>query len=93
MVHLHPTSLVELGGRNTVPVLVRDRLNLTREGKLQWKVCLHPHLEQGGTPPAERSHGCGCCSYLIYRWELSVPEPLLYKVFKKKNNSQDKVDP
>ena len=33
---------------------VRDRLSPTREGKLWCKVCLHPHLEQGGTPPVEK---------------------------------------
>ena len=60
LVHLHPPA-------SKVPVSVRDRLSLTREGKLQWKVCLHPHLEQGGTPPVERSHGCGCHSFLFYR--------------------------
>ena len=25
-----------------------------REGKLQCKVCLHPHLEQGGMPPVKK---------------------------------------
>ena len=28
------------------------------------EVCLHPHPEQGGTPRAERSHGCGCHFFL-----------------------------
>ena len=37
---------------------------------------LHPHLEQGGMPPVERNHSCGCCFFLCYRWELAVPEPL-----------------
>ena len=32
----------------------RDRLSPTREGELWWKVCLHPHLEQGGMPPIEK---------------------------------------
>ena len=65
LVHLHPTSVVEPGGMNKVPASIRDRLSLTREGKLQWKVCLHPHLEQEGMPLVERSHGCGC-------WVFSV---------------------
>ena len=30
---------------------VRDRLSLTREGKLWWRVSVHPHLEQEGTLP------------------------------------------
>ena len=67
-----------------MPVSGSDRLSPAREGKLWWKICLHPHLEQGGTPPVERSHGCGCHFFLSYRWELAVPEPLLYSVFKKK---------
>ena len=45
LVHLHFASVVESGGMNKVPASVRDRLSLTREGKLQWKVCLHPYLE------------------------------------------------
>ena len=83
LVHLHPSSVEEPGGMSKAPVWVRDRLRLTREKKLQWKVCLHPHLEQGGMPLMERSHGCGCCFFLSYRWELAVPKPLLYNVFKK----------
>ena len=46
-----------------VPALIRDRLSLTREGKLQWKVCLHPHLEQGRMPPVEKS--TGHCFFLL----------------------------
>ena len=46
LVHLHPTLVVELEEMSKMPALVRDRLSLTREGKLQWRVCLHPHLEQ-----------------------------------------------
>ena len=49
--HLHPASVVEPGGTGKSPVSVRDRLNQTRGGKLWWKICLHPHLVQGGTPP------------------------------------------
>ena len=44
LVHLHSASVVESGGMNKVPASVRDRLSLTREGKLQWKVYLHPYL-------------------------------------------------
>ena len=49
-----PRLFVELGGTSRSPVSVRDRLSPTREGKLWCKVCLHPHLEQGGTSPVER---------------------------------------
>ena len=65
LVHLHPTSVVELGGMSKAPASVRDRLSLTREGKLWWKICLHPQLEQGGTPLVERSCGCGCHFFLL----------------------------
>ena len=58
LVHLHPTSVVEPGGMNKLPASVRDRLSLTREGKLRWRVCLYPDLEQGGTLLVERSYGC-----------------------------------
>ena len=34
LVHLHPVLVVELGGMSKVPASVRDRLSLTREGKL-----------------------------------------------------------
>ena len=51
-VYLHFIS--KQGGTSTEPVSVRGRLSLTREGKLQCKVCLHLHLEQGGMPPVER---------------------------------------
>ena len=76
LVHLHPTLVVEQGGMSKMPSSVRDRLSLSREGKLQWKACLHTHLEQGGTPPVERRHSHGCSFFLSYRWELTVPEPL-----------------
>ena len=77
LVHLHPTSVLELGGTSTVLASVRDRLSLTREGKLWWRVHLHPHLEQGGVLLVEKSHICGCRFFLSYRWELTVSEPLL----------------
>ena len=57
LVHLHRISVVEQGGTSTAPASVRDRLSPTREGKLQCKVCLHPHLEQGGTPLVENGAG------------------------------------
>jgi len=44
LVHLHPTSAVELGGTSMVLASVRDRLSLTREGKLWWRVSVHLHL-------------------------------------------------
>ena len=87
LVHLHPASVVEPRGMSKVPASVRDRLSLTREGKLWWKVCLHPRLEQGGTLWMERSRDCGCCFSLSYRWKLTVPEPLLYNVLKKKTET------
>ena len=71
-----PESVVEPGGMSKAPVSVRDRLSPTREGKLQCKVCLHVHLEQGRMLPLETSQGCGCRFFLSYRWELIVPEPL-----------------
>ena len=57
--HLHPTLVVEPGGTSKAPVLVRYKLSLAREGKLWWKVCLNPHLEQGGTPLMGGSKGAG----------------------------------
>ena len=54
LVHLHPISVVKHGGTSSAPVSVRDRPSPTRKGKLWWKVRLHPHLEQGGTPLVER---------------------------------------
>ena len=54
LVHLHAALVVELGGMSKMPASVRNRLSLTREGKLWCKVCLHPHIEQGRTPPVER---------------------------------------
>ena len=77
LVHLHPTSVVEPGGTSKTPASVRHRLSPIREGKLRWRVCLHLHLEWRGTPLVEGSHGCGCCFFLSYRWELAVPEPVL----------------
>ena len=49
-----PVSMAGQGGTSRLPALVRDRSD--REGKLWCKVCLQPHLEQGGTPPVERWH-------------------------------------
>ena len=49
-----PVSMAGQGGTSRSPVSVRDRSD--REGKLWCKVCLQPHLEQGGTPPVERWH-------------------------------------
>ena len=33
LVHLYTSSVVEPGGMSMAPVLVRDKLSLTREGK------------------------------------------------------------
>ena len=59
----HPALVVEPGGTSLVPMSVRDRPSPTREGR--WKVCLYPHLEQGGMPPVQRSHSCGSCFFLL----------------------------
>lgn len=71
----YATSMVEPGGMSKA-YSVRDRLSLkTAEGKLQLKVCLHLHLEQGGTSPMEGSKDAGHCSFLSYRWVLvKVPD-------------------
>ena len=55
LVHLHSTSVVEVGGMSNAPTSVRDRPSRAREGKLGWKVYLPPHLEQGGMPLMEGS--------------------------------------
>ena len=60
LVHLHRTLVAEPGGTNKVPVLVRDRGSLTREGKLCWKVWLHPDLEQAVARLVEGSLGRVC---------------------------------
>ena len=69
--------VVKQGGTSKMSVLVRDRLSPTRDGKLRWTVCLHPHLEQERTLLLQRSHSCRCFFFLSYRWELTVPKPLL----------------
>ena len=48
LVHLHPTSVVEPGGTSKAPVSVRDRLNLTREGKLWGKSVYTPIQSREG---------------------------------------------
>ena len=42
LVHLHATLVIELGGMSKMSASVRNRLSLTRKGKLQWKVFAHP---------------------------------------------------
>ena len=37
LVHLHPTSVVELGWMSKMLASVRDRLSPNREGCFQWK--------------------------------------------------------
>ena len=54
-----------LKGTSKVPASLRNRLSLTREVKLGWKVCLHPYLEQGGTPSVEKSKGPGSCFFSL----------------------------
>ena len=88
LVHLHPTSVLELGGTSTVLASVRDRLSQTMEGKLWCKVCLHPHLEQGGMPPVERWHWL-----LLSLLQIGANNswPLLWTVSRKKY--WDRFDP
>ena len=74
LVHLHPTSVIELGGTSKAPASVRDRLSPTRKGKLWWKICLHPHLEQGGTPLLEKSKVLGT-TFFLCKGELARLEP------------------
>ena len=70
LVHPHPVLVVELVGTTMMPASAKDRLCLTRKEKLQCKVCLHPHIEQGRTPPVER----WCWSlFSSYTWELTIP--------------------
>ena len=38
-----------------MPASVRGRLRPTRKEKLWCNICLHPHLEQGETPPVEKN--------------------------------------
>ena len=53
----------------------KGRTKSGRKEKLWCKVCLHPQLEQGGTPLVER--GCWSLFFLSYRWELTIPASLL----------------
>ena len=69
--------LVEPGGTSRSPASVRDRLSPTKGGKLWFKVCLHPHLEQGGTPLVERGRWS---LFSSYGWELTTPASLLRTV-------------
>ena len=53
LVHSHPISVVEPGGASVTPASVRDKVRPGR--KSFWcKVCLQPHLGQGGTPLVEK---------------------------------------
>ena len=83
-------QVVEPEGTSKALGSVRDWLSPAREGKLQWKLCLHPHLEQGGAPPMEGSKGAGRRFFLSYRWELlKVPDSHPWIVSWK----MDKFDP
>ena len=61
--HFHGRTM---GGIRKAPALVRDKQSLIREGKFWWRVYLHTHPEQGGTPLEERSHSNGCHFLLSY---------------------------
>lgn len=65
LVRLHPASVAEPGGTSTAPALVRDRLSPTREGKLRRRVCLYPHLEQGGTLRWTEAMAVGATSFSL----------------------------
>ena len=84
LVHLHPASVVELGGTSKTPASVRDRLSPTREGKLRWRVCLHPHLEQGRMLPVGKSHGCGCRFFPLFQMGASSSKNHSFKMYFKK---------
>ena len=74
-------------GSKMVPALIKDRLSLTREGKLQWKVYLHPHLEQGRMPLVGKSYSCKCHFSPLLQMGASSSRINPFKVYliKKKN--------
>ena len=76
LVHVHPTSVVEPERTDKAPVSVRDRLSPTREGKLQWKFCLHPP-SRAGRDAFDGKKPQLWMPLFSYRWELMAPEPLL----------------
>ena len=75
--HLHPTSVVEPGGTSKTPALVWDRLSLTREGKLQWRVLYILPSRAGKDASGGRKPWLWMPLLFSYRWELAIPEPLL----------------
>ena len=75
LVHLHPTSVIELGRMSKAPVSVRDRLSPTREGKLLWKVCLHPSRE--GRLWWEEAMAVDDAFFCLTDGSQQFPEPLL----------------
>ena len=90
LMHLHHTSVVEQGGTSKMPALVGDRLSPTREGKLWWRVCLHPHLEQGRMLPVGNSNGCGCRFFPLFQMGASSSKNHSFKMYFK---NWDKFDP
>lgn len=48
-----------------VPMSIRDRLSLTMEGKLQWKVCLHRDVVQGWVRPVEKGCNYRCIFFSL----------------------------
>ena len=61
-----------------------------REGKHQWRVCLHPHLEQGRTLLVKKkSMAVDAAHFFSYQCEPAVPEPSLKCILK----NQDKFAP
>lgn len=61
--------------------LVRYRLSPTRKGKLWWKICLHPCLEQKRHFWWKEAMAVDA-TFFSHRWEPTAPEPLFYNVFK-----------
>ena len=70
LVHFHPLSVVELGGSSMSPAWLRDRPSLARKEKLWYKIYLHPHPEQGRTPPVESRHWSLSLSLSLFLFSL-----------------------
>ena len=71
-------------GMSKVPVSVRDRLSQTRKQKLQWKVCLHPHLKQRGPPPVGKKPWPWMLLFSLLQMGASCSKTIPLKCIKKK---------
>ena len=85
LVHLHPTSVVEPGGMSMELASVRDRLSPTRKGKLWWRVCLHPHIEQGRSLQMEKKRQLWMPLFSLLQMGVSSSKATPLKYIKKKN--------